>query len=1152
MPRKRANNNISTQTFSSEIPKHETTMQEIQNSIQKIEEDYRVEIAKIESNFAVFDREYSKTYTQYENDYSAAIAYVNQQYGLLFDALSSDLEDNSHISTHAISRENNEYDSIISKFESLLNQANKKYLDLCKESESYIDRESTIHHSFIKEEDKRFEKMFKSYSSINNRQYDTLLWSIEKSKNALNDLSKKLNDQSFNDAKFMTTSVIKTIEDLRSTKNNITVLFKTTTQVFSQKKKVIDDLSLVRQKPHSVLNQKLINQFVEQIQSVNDQRNSFELLVKEDLNKSIKTIGQKMIAADKDNNRKLTQKYIMQYQIVNSKAEFLLKRNREMSDLLIQKYQNEIKKIKIDSFRRVEEIKLAYYMPSEFFQNSINLYSNFAFYINESMDEIDNMLSDFIRFNQNIAQSASDYIFTSSKIFEDYKINLLVTVNDVTNRLTDLITNVDKISKDIIELESKNRLEIAEIRKEMENLDITSDYEKYLKSLEYDRFFADYQHEINIHKLQLEFDKNEKLLSIQKELTDKNKERDLDEVHMKHAKLISTLERQIHESSLDKQFMIAETMHRRIVSLLEAEHKRTDAVNEINKSRQQYVILKGIDNQIKEYESIEKQGNDYVVEYIHDSQKLIDLHKQKTNKAKEYVENDSHQYRYARILEKERQLTMDYHNKKYDDLTLPNRQAVTYLSQFLFKTHDHLKKRIQSISYHIKNMLVNLNAETALLQFKALESSNYYRQDFYYSLNSASETLNSVIESCHIRNHFDNIEKPIELFIYRFSQLSDEISSLAKHPHKIKKYHGYIENFYIESLLLIEDYLMFLLVFFNTALEKSIEYDVINIHTKKINQFNEQDIINNSYENRIYQAANKNHKVNHFITSLDQEYAEFELIMKEKVYQLNLVFLKMLDKEKNKLAYIKSELSREVENIDRNHLKDVNIIAKSIEKKILDAQKYFIEIENDYKAKKALLFQDNEQMMNSFDQTQSHSEEQRSLYLSQLNQSIMTLPQVQNKEIELMESNKLNLINERKAILNRELTEIEEKKLLATPKYLEKIEAVKSRLPNDYLKLYKEISVAQEQLIKEHRNIETTYQQNFGRFIGNQMEYNSILFNDSVILHSFDKEMETTGKIIIKSNELFQDTIEKSNLTQEKIVKKSVESNEKQKRVINV
>jgi hypothetical protein len=48
-------------------------------------------------------------------------------------------------------------------------------------------------------------------------------------------------------------------------------------------------------------------------------------LVKEDLSVSIKTIGPKIIDADKRNETKLTKKLIMQYQIIQSKADFLLK-----------------------------------------------------------------------------------------------------------------------------------------------------------------------------------------------------------------------------------------------------------------------------------------------------------------------------------------------------------------------------------------------------------------------------------------------------------------------------------------------------------------------------------------------------------------------------------------------------------------------------------------------------------------------------------------------------------------------------------------------------------------------------------------------------------------------------------------------------------
>ncbi|MCK7486082.1 MAG: hypothetical protein MZU97_11425 [Bacillus subtilis] len=108
------------------------------------------------------------------------------------------------------------------------------------------------------------------------------------------------------------------------------------------------------------------------------------------------------------------------------------------------------------------------------------------------------MLSDFIRFNQSLTQTRVQYIQTSAKVFADFKVDLLVTVNAVTAKLSELITDIDRVSTDIISLESKNRLEVADVKKQMENAEITGDYHKYLKGLEFDRFFADYQHDLNI------------------------------------------------------------------------------------------------------------------------------------------------------------------------------------------------------------------------------------------------------------------------------------------------------------------------------------------------------------------------------------------------------------------------------------------------------------------------------------------------------------------------------------------------------------------------------------------------------------------------------------------------------------------------------
>jgi len=1138
--------------FAPEREHHNLTLDEINSLVDQIEENYRVEIAKIQSNFAIFDDDYFHTFKRYEDDFQAAIAYIEDEYKLLYDALQSDFQDNEQKQSRSLQLEISDYTSVLSTFKSLQNQANQKYLELCKTSEAYIDRESSIHSQFVAEEESRFEEIRKTYGGINNKQYDTLLWSMEKSKNALNDISKKLNEQAFNDSKFLTGSVIKSIEELRDAKNNITMLFKTTTQIFSQKKRIIDDLSLVRQKPHSVLNQKLINQFIEQIHSVNEKRSTFERVVNEDLHRSISIIGQKMIDSDLAGDQKLTRKYIMQYQIVKAKSAFLLKRNNEMSDLLISKYQNEIKKIKIDSFRRVEEIKLAYYMPSEFFQNSITLYSNFAFYINESMDDIDNLLSDFIRFNQNITQTAADYIHTSSKIFEDYKINLLVTVNDATNRLTDLITNVDRISKEIIQLESKNRLEIAEVRKEMENSDITGDYQKYLKTLDFDNFFANHQHEINLKKIASFAEKTHQLLTIQSKLTDLNKEKRIEEIAQKQTKLLNTFERQIHESAIDKEYMLSEAKHRKTLSIIDAERKIQLENTLMDSKRQAYLFGKAIEIEETAYRQTESEGNFFIVDYVHETQKLIDLHKRQTDFAKAYVNSNDDKLRYARVLENERRNLIQAIDAHHYQTAEPYRRAVSFYSHLLYMTHKHLVIRSNKIELIFKQLLSNLNDNTTPIQASALESSSLYKYDLIYALDSSKATLVNILATCSQSDAVSPTSNRMEELIYRFSKASTDAEEQIIGSKKPVRLQSAIRRYYIETILIIKEYTTFLGQLFPKILEKAIESDVLIIDRHLVKRNGQKEIINREYEERIYEASRRRDKKWKIPEDLDKEYADFELIMKERVYQLNVTFLDVLNSEKKKLDFIKQELLKCVSSAEDVHDANTGNIDKKFAKNIKAAQTNFLEIENNYKIIKAALFAQAEAENLAADQESVLNETERQSQLKRLNQSIAVLPNNELMTLEKMEAAKSVMMEEKKALLNKQLAEIEEHKLLSTPIFLEKIEIIKSRLPNDYVTLYKEISEAEMNLVKEHRNIEITYQQNFGHFINNQMEFNSVLFNDAVIMHPFDKNLATTKAVIKKSNELFKDTLDKSSMAQDLLNKKTTESNEKQKRVLNV
>ncbi|MCK5731558.1 MAG: hypothetical protein KAH13_00920, partial [Tenericutes bacterium] len=295
-------------------------------------------------------------------------------------------------------------------------------------------------------------------------------------------------------------------------------LFKASSSRFEHERNVIRSISKDKRKPHSEINQEMIKTFVKQIREVNKNRLQFEKMIKVELELSLSRLYPMIIQSDANKDDEDLRKYILQKEIIEEKATYLLNRNKTMADLLISKYQNEIKKIKIDSFKRFEEIKLAYEAPIAFLQNSVNVYSNFAFYFNETFEDIYRILQNFKDYNTDYIKFKTDYIHNSQKSFEDYKINLLVKVNDLTNRLTEYISKIDGLSNEIVTLESDNRLEIAEIRKKMENLEIFGDYQKYIASLENDQYYAMHQHNNNVEKVQVESNYTNSLLNINKEV----------------------------------------------------------------------------------------------------------------------------------------------------------------------------------------------------------------------------------------------------------------------------------------------------------------------------------------------------------------------------------------------------------------------------------------------------------------------------------------------------------------------------------------------------------------------------------------------------------------------------------------------------------
>jgi len=129
------------------------------------------------------------------------------------------------------------------------------------------------------------------------------------------------------------------VEHLTSSKESMSVLFRNTTTKFEQERNLVRSIAQNKRKPHSQLNTQMIHTFVKQIRKVNEQKIEFERMIQVEDELSLAQLYPKIIEADNKQDEDELRKLILQKQIIEKKADYLLKRNQTMSDLLISKYQ---------------------------------------------------------------------------------------------------------------------------------------------------------------------------------------------------------------------------------------------------------------------------------------------------------------------------------------------------------------------------------------------------------------------------------------------------------------------------------------------------------------------------------------------------------------------------------------------------------------------------------------------------------------------------------------------------------------------------------------------------------------------------------------------------------------------------------------------
>ena len=1152
MPEKRENKLYSLKSVSLDVSAHETNLATIETAIREIHNNYESEIIKIEENFDCFALENQKTYERYESDFTRILEYIDQEYASLFKALDEDFVAHRQKLEKQLAGEDDQYQKIVTAFNDLENDAYATYQKLCQESEMAINKETEIHQRFVDEQNSDFETTKDQYNFMNNGQYDKLLWAMEKSKNALNQLTNILNEQAFNDTKYMNQAVLNILEELRDTKNKITALFKTSTQAFANKRDRIDELSSIRQIPYSEINQTLIDQYVRQITSVNQKKIAFDKLVNEDFLKSTMIVGKKIIDADATKNHRLTKKFIMQYGLIKAKSNYLLQRNQQLSDLLISKYQNEISKIKVDSFKRVEEIKLAYSLPSQFFQNSINLYSNFAFYVSESLDELDNMLSDLLRFNQNIAQTFVDYMVSSTKAFEDYKINCQVTVNNITAKMTDFLTSINRFSKDIVSLESKNRLEIAGVKKQMENADISGDYQKYLANLNNDRSVADFQHTVNIKKVQVYADGDASLLVIQREVSERNRQRQIDEAALKHERLINNLEKDIHDSAFDKELAKIEARYRRDLALIDQEEKRMLEEEAFYGIHQKYTLWQSLQKQLSEYDRNKAVGSDYVVDFVHQTQRIIDAKKAQTLANQAYLLNSTAPYSYAYLLELERNEVQDHLDYRGCQKTEPYKKAIQYFDHLLYVNRKNINKQVGRYALNLKHLLANLSEANAPIQAESLSLEHFYRYQVLSVIQNCRETVSSLISPEKNANLLTKSGKYFDEDFKRIAILTTTAeSNCLLNVKSLKGLKKSLLAYYVEMILLIDAFLKHIDLILDELEECLIKNDVLTMKKHQDELVLKKSQINAEYDAAVFLAAKQKTKAKTSVALVHFECKAIEKLMSGRVYQLNKTYLEGLKEQEIFLSYLDKELTKEYNQKMRHETKNIkhDLFATENQKQMLvNKRKRYI---NAYEILKKQNYISKEQADKKAVANLAVQDKQRADGLITLNQTIETLPKKNNQMVTNLDTQKEQFVKEGLEKLTQELSHIEEQKFISRPAFLTKIAEIRERLPEDYLTLYKQITNAQTTFIKQYPSANDLYSLEYKRFLNSQVEYNNILFNDTIILYPFQKYLQTSDRIKVKTDEVFRDTVTKSAAKHEEIKKQATESEENQKRIIN-
>jgi len=1131
----------------------ETSLKEIKERLATLEDDFLVldneekqALHELVQHFDEIGEGHLQNYLDEEHAYTTSSEIISKEYRELFVSLDEEYTQKQTELEHAVLVEDKEFQGIESKLIDLKNEAHNQFVRMIEESNRFIDDEMKVHRDFVEQEQAHFQQLTEEYGSFQNEQSNQLLWTIEQSKNALNDINQQLHEYSKSQKTFMNDSILNVLSTLRNTKSKTSKLFKETTDLYVKQRDRIESLSHQRQKPHSTINQSIIQQFVRQIKEVNSKKTNFERMILKELQESKAIVGHRILEAEEHNNDAELEKYILQYELIRKKAEYLLSKNQSMADLLISKYQSEIKKIKIDSFKRVEEIKLSYRMPVMFFQNSINLYSNFSFYINETFDDLDNLLSDLILYNNALSNRHIDYIENDAKTLEDYRINLLVRISKVCSTLTDFIQRIDDFSKEIITLESRNQLEIAEIRKKMENAEIQGDYDKHLLELENNHFFAIFQHDANVKKIRHEKFRDLEMIRIQKDVSYLRQNHDLFLARVEYLRRVADLEKEMHFTAFERDVKTHLTQN----EFARKKHEIAKELDALKIKNENLLLSEDLTSKVLISQEIlnerESVGSQEVVDFVHHAQQMIDFQEQETKLVQNALVQDEQSMPFSHYLQFSRERLIQSFEKNFEDKVRLNRQA----TRIIHDEFEMLGKRISDILIQnldtIKKNILMVDKST----IDVVKDFFDQHDQFVYQLLHSLENLQALIHQM-----LKDFSRPdlYSRYTLIFEQSRKQI--VYARQRYIEKANRRLDETLLGTLIAYFQSLESLqerLDIVNDEAELSLlEKDVLYIEKARIAKDEVLRKINEEFDRLLAASVKKRSNQRRHSEILSKEAQSIEQAFKNKVSHINSSYLSALKKEKIRQKKLEKHVAKLLQHNEHKVKKDIHLLEVSHDK----TQAMRIKLDQ----KLATVLQD---IKNSLDQAtfqdlqlidgllSSHEESMKQSLLT-LEKELSTLPVKLSTTLGELENKKSQIVMERNDLMLQEFTRIEQVKFESHPTYVAKMEEIKKRLPDDYLKLYQDVASAQDEFLNQYLSISKDYQNDFETFANAKNEPKTLIQDPEFLYQPFTKMSDFHHKAVNKTSSAYTDSVEKTKTIKKQVFDEEQKSKQKQDRIIN-